>query len=40
VWDLVEFFTDNKFVIEAEENLKLVCLGIEQRYYTTQVGDI
>jgi hypothetical protein len=34
-----EFFTDNKFVIESEENLKLVCFGIEQRYYTTQVGD-
>lgn len=30
---------DNKFVIKSEEDLKLVCFGIEQRYYTTQVGD-
>jgi len=29
---------NNAFAIESEEHLKLVCFGIEQRYYTTQIG--
>lgn len=30
---------DNKFVIESEEELKQVLYGIEQRYYTTMIGE-
>lgn len=29
---------NNAFAIESEEHLKLVCFGIEQRYYTTRIG--
>jgi len=28
----------DSFSIEAEEHLKQVCFGIEQRYYTTRIG--
>lgn len=30
---------DNSFVIESEEELKQVLFGIEQRYYTTMIGE-
>jgi len=29
---------NDTFKITSEEHLKLVCFGIEQRYYTTQIG--
>lgn len=29
----------DKFVVNSEEDLKLVLFGIEQRYYTTMIGD-
>ena len=29
----------NSFVVSSEEDLKLVLFGIEQRYYTTMIGD-
>lgn len=31
--------TNNKFIINDENNLKLLLYGIEQRYYTTPVGE-
>lgn len=33
------FTKDDTFVIDTEEHLKLVLFGIEQRYYTTSIGD-
>jgi hypothetical protein len=32
-------FTADKFEIETEEALKLVLYGIEQRFYTTPLGN-
>lgn len=31
-------YADGKFKIETDENLKFVLWGIEQRFYTTQIG--